>query len=84
MQIKILTFVLKLLCFFSRQTQFVDMILKDGGPVLQLIHDVPRRGHAHAEQDGRFGEIGLGQCESEQMAVSWIPIQDPMTEPGVI
>ncbi len=60
------------------------MILKYGRPILQLIHDVPRRGHAYTEQDGCLGEVSLGQGESEQMTVSWIPIQDPMTESGVI
>ena len=43
------------------------MVLEQRGPVLQLVHDVPRVGHAHHQHDGRVREVGLLEGELEQV-----------------
>ena len=38
-------FLLELHHLFTSKRKFVDMILEKAGPVLELVHDVPRRRH---------------------------------------
>lgn len=64
-----LTLVLQLFGLLRRQVEPVDVVLKDGGPVLELVHDVPRRRHGHAQQHRRLREVRLCQGEPEEMAV---------------
>jgi len=79
-----LTFVLQLFGLLGREVEPVDVVLEDGGPVLQLVHDVPRRRHGHAKQHRRLREVGLCQGEPEEVAVRWVPIQDPMSKARVV
>ena len=75
---------MQLLGLLGRQVEPVDVILKDGGPVLQLVHDVPGRRHGHAQQHGRLSEVGLCQGEPEEVAVRGVPVQDPVSKARVV
>ncbi len=58
--------------------------LQKAGPVLELVHDVPRVGHRHAQQDRRVGVVRLRQGKVQQVGVRRVPVQDPVAQTGVI
>ena len=81
---KKLTLVLQRLGPFRRQRELVDVVLQEGGPVLQLVHDVPGVGHAHRQHHGRVGEVGLLEGELQQVLVVGVPVQRPNAQTGVL
>ena len=80
----LLTFVLELLGLFGREGQPVDVVVEEGGPRLELVHDVPRGRHGHAQQQGCVPEVGLFESEPEQVRVGHVPVKDPVAKPGLV
>ena len=80
----LLTFCLKSFGSLRTQCQSVNVILKQGSPVLQFVHDVPRFGHANHEQNGSVGEVAFRQGKLEQILVMWISIKGPNSQSSMI
>ena len=80
----LLTFILELLGLFGGEGESVDVVVEERGPRLELVHDVPRGGHGHAQQQGRVPEVGLFESEPEQVRVGHVPVQDPVAKPGLV
>ena len=79
-----LTLILQSFGLLRRKRQLVDVVLQNGRPLLQLVHDVPRRGHGHHQKDGRVLEIRLFQGELEEILVMRLAVQNPDAQSGVV
>ena len=51
---------------------------------MELVHDVPRRGHGHTEQDGGVGVVVLREGEGEEVGVGRVAVKDPVTQTRVV